>query len=99
MRYMGGKFHLAKWICPILIDLMQTRRLRNFVDLFCGACNVVGNMPADRGRRIANDRHPDLIALWQAVQTGYTPPRPARPRFTSISWPLAVSPQTHCERS
>lgn len=73
MKYMGGKFHLAKWIVPILMKQMQLHGCLHFADLFCGAVNIVGNMPAT-GRRIANDRHADLIALWQAVQTGYTPP-------------------------
>lgn len=73
MRYMGGKCQLAKWIVPILIKQMQLHGCLHFADLFCGAVNIVGNMPVT-GRRIANDRHADLIALWQAVQLGYTPP-------------------------
>ena len=73
MQYMGGKFHHARWICPILIELMQEHDCLHFADLFCGAVNIVANMPAT-GRRLANDRHPDLIALWQAVQNGYLPP-------------------------
>lgn len=74
MRYMGGKYHTAKWICPILLQLINERKLLNFVDLFCGAVNITCGMTEVPGRRLANDRQADLIALWQAVQTGYTPP-------------------------
>lgn len=73
MHYMGGKFHLAKWICPIIEQVMQERGRRHFVDLFCGSCNIVANVTVP-GRRIANDRHADLIAMWQATQNGWSPP-------------------------
>lgn len=81
MQYMGGKFRLAKWICPILTSIMQERGLRHFVDLFCGSCNIVGNMQHVTGNRYANDLHADLIAMWQAVQTGWRPPESVTPQM------------------
>lgn len=98
MRYMGGKFHLAKWICPILTRLMSETGVNDFVDLFCGACNIVGSMPAT-GRRLGNDSHADLIALWRAVQCSQATPRPMRCHEDStiaLNKPGARHP-TRCE--
>lgn len=45
---------------------------RVFVDLFCGACNVVEGIKATK--RIANDNNPYLIDLLKAIQNGWIPP-------------------------
>lgn len=71
MRYMGGKQRIAKRLCEFLNSQMQPGQ--PFVDLFCGAVNVVSNIDPNRVR-IANDLNPYLASLWVALQTGWTPP-------------------------
>ena len=41
MRYPGGKFHFVKHIVPVLKALRKQGQ--PFVDLFCGACNIVAH--------------------------------------------------------
>lgn len=70
MHYMGGKFRLAKDITAVLNPITKGRP---FVDLFCGACNIVGNINT-ASIRIANDNNPYLIELFKAIQNGWEPP-------------------------
>lgn len=71
MRYMGGKQRISKRLCEFLNSRLQPGQ--PFVDLFCGAVNVVSGIDSNRVR-IANDLNPYLISLWQALQAGWTPP-------------------------
>ena len=66
----GGKFRLAKEITAVLNPITKGRP---FVDLFCGACNIVSNITT-ASRRIANDNNPYLIELFKAIQNGWIPP-------------------------
>ena len=43
-----------------------------FVSLFCGSCAVEAKIQAEH--KILNDKHPYLIAMWQALQQGWIPP-------------------------
>ena len=67
MRYFGGKARIAKPLAEYLNS--QLKEGQPFVDLFCGSCNVVSKINSKRGR-IANDLHPQLIAMWKYVQSG-----------------------------
>jgi DNA adenine methylase len=67
---MGGKFRISKDIAAILNPITKGRP---FVDLFCGACNIVDKITT-ASMRIANDNNPYLIALLKAVQNGWEPP-------------------------
>ena len=69
MRYMGGKSRISKQIATIL---NAATRERVFVSLFCGSCAIESKVQADV--KILNDKHPYLIAMWQALQNGWTPP-------------------------
>ena len=66
MQYFGGKAKIAKELSVFLQSKIQPNQ--TFVDLFCGSCNVVSKIKADK--RIANDLHKELIALHIAVQQG-----------------------------
>lgn len=66
MRYFGGKAKIAK---PLSVWLQtQLKEGQSFVDLFCGSCNVVSKIKADK--RIANDLHYELIEMWKSLQDG-----------------------------
>lgn len=70
MQYLGGKAALVKELGPLLTTLSAGASA--FYDVFCGAANVVAAV--QHPNRFANDAHPELVALLQAVQRGWQPP-------------------------
>ena len=73
MQYLGGKARISKPLSHFLTAEVERTKSTAFVDLFCGACNVVSKIPDDIPR-YANDKHPYLIAMWEALQQGWEPP-------------------------
>lgn len=57
LNYIGGKYKILPQILPLFPS-----RIRTFVDLFCGGCNVGINVSADR--TIFNDNISYLIDLY-----------------------------------
>jgi DNA adenine methylase len=80
MKYMGGKSRIAKPIGAFLKSLRKPGQL--YIEPFVGAASVMCEMAAG-GPAEAFDVHPDLILMWQALQTGWVPP-------------ARVSPAEHC---
>jgi len=77
MKYLGGKQRLGKHIAPILHILWDSNNCNGYIEPFCGSLGVFQHMTDLTGAKsiIANDYHPDLIALWKEVQNGtFTPP-------------------------
>ena len=70
MHYFGGKFKISKDLANVLNPITKGKP---FVDLFCGACNVIEKITT-ASSRMANDNSPYLIALLKAIQDGYEPP-------------------------
>ena len=70
MRYMGGKSRISKQIAEVLNSAID--KDTPFVSLFCGSCAIESKVQADI--KILNDKHPYLIAMWQALQNGWMPP-------------------------
>lgn len=70
MRYFGGKQRIARALVPELQKYIKEGQ--TFVDAFCGSCNIISKIKADR--RIGNDLCEELIALHIAVQQGWIPP-------------------------
>lgn len=70
MRYMGGKSRISKQIAEVLNSAIN--KDTPFVSLFCGSCAIESKVQADV--KIFNDKHLYLIAMWQALQNGWTPP-------------------------
>ena len=70
MRYFGGKFKISKDLANVLNPITKDKP---FVDLFCGACNVVEKITT-ASSRMANDNNPYLIELLKAIQNGWEPP-------------------------
>ena len=66
---MGGKSRISKQIADVLNAATKDRA---FVSLFCGSCAIESKVQADV--KILNDKHPYLIAMWQALQNGWMPP-------------------------
>lgn len=71
MRYLGGKSKTGREIAGYLNRLLETGR--PYWEPFCGACWVTQYVVAER--RYASDVVGMLIAMWQALQDGWLPPR------------------------
>ena len=69
MKYMGSKARHAKEILSIMMDWRRPDQW--YVEPFCGGCNVIDKVD---GLRLASDNHYYLIAMWRALQRGWTPP-------------------------
>ena len=67
MHYFGGKQRISNKLCDFLNSNLKDGQ--PFVDLFCGACNIVSKIDSNR-LRIANDKHKYLIAMWKSLQQG-----------------------------
>ena len=63
MKYMGSKNRIVNDILPIILKEREPDQW--FVDIFCGGCHVIENVP---GKRIANDKNKYLIAMWKGLQ-------------------------------
>lgn len=70
MRYMGSKRRIAKEILPIILKGRTSKQW--YVEPFCGGCNTLELV---EGRRIGGDIHPQLIAMYKALQKGWQPPK------------------------
>ena len=68
MQYLGGKCKLSKHISLIIMEYLGDR---TYVEPFVGGANVIDKIS---GYRIGGDIHPELIALLQELQNGWTPP-------------------------
>ena len=62
MVYQGSKTKYAKYIVPILQEVIDKGNYKCFVDGCCGGCNIVDKINAET--RIAVDIDPGLIALY-----------------------------------
>lgn len=65
---MGSKRRVAKEILPFVLE-GRTNEL--YVEPFVGGANVIDKVD---GLRWGNDSHPFLVALYQGLQRGWTPP-------------------------
>lgn len=69
MKYMGSKARHAKHILPIILEGRKEGQW--YVEPFVGGANVIDKVD---GNRIGSDLNEYVIALWQAVSEGWTPP-------------------------
>lgn len=66
MQYFGGKAKIAKELSGVLSSYLIGND-KPFIDAFCGSCNIISKIDSNR-IRIANDKHKELIAMWQWVK-------------------------------
>ena len=71
MQYFGGKSKVSKEIAEKINNELIPNQ--TFVDLFCGSCNIISKINANR-IRIANDKHKYLIEMFKGLQNGETLP-------------------------
>ena len=66
MKYMGSKRRIVNDILPIMLKYNKNNV---FVDLFCGSCSVIQEVPTTY-RRIANDKNRYLIEMFKSLVDG-----------------------------
>lgn len=68
MRYMGSKSRIARFIIPILQNIIDKNNIEIYFEPFVGGCNVIDKIKCKE--RIGNDINPYLIELLKAHQKG-----------------------------
>lgn len=70
MRYVGGKFKIAKPISEIILSEINDEN--TFISLFCGSCAIESRIckQYNFNNIILNDIHPYLIAMYKDYQNG-----------------------------
>jgi len=72
MQYLGGKVRIAKQIAKVI---RENNPGAHFIyEPFMGGANVTTELAKLFPMVLASDSHPDVIALWRAVQQGWLPP-------------------------
>lgn len=72
MQYLGGKTRIATHISEVLSTFSETRS--TYVEPFLGGGSVAALTAPRFSRAIVADVVPDLVMLWQAAISGWTPP-------------------------
>lgn len=63
MKYMGSKSRIAKYIAPIIQQIIDEYDIKTYIEPFCGGCNIIDKVRCDN--KIASDNQEYLIALMQ----------------------------------
>ncbi len=79
-RYSGGKYRLGRYIAKAIEDyeerydkLHGISETRKYFEPFVGMCGVIRHVSNTRVR-MGCDLNTDVIAMWQALQSGWEPP-------------------------
>ena len=62
---MGSKSRVAKNILPIIQEAINNYNIKNYIEPFCGGCNVIDKVKCER--KIASDNNKYLIGLLQNI--------------------------------
>lgn len=73
MQYLGGKKRVAKQLCEFLNDQIKLNDFKSYFEPFVGSCAIIENI--NHLNRIGNDINKYLIAMYEALQTGWIPPK------------------------
>lgn len=79
MKYMGSKARFSKHILPLV--LMDRTPDQYYVEPFAGGMNIICDV---KGKRIANDIHTNLIAMWKKLMGGWIPNKITREEYIDI---------------
>lgn len=66
MKYLGSKNRISKYISPILQQYINDNGITTYYEPFVGGANIIDKI--DCPLRIGNDIHPQLIAMFLALQ-------------------------------
>lgn len=73
MKYMGSKNRIAKYICPIIVDIFNNNDCEIFIDCCVGGANLLDKIPSNIPK-FGNDINEYLVAMWNKVSDGWLPP-------------------------
>jgi DNA adenine methylase len=76
---MGSKARFAKELLPIILADRQDGQW--YVEPFAGGMNMISEVS---GNRIANDNHPYLIKMWEALVNGWKPEEYSRDEYYEV---------------
>jgi len=68
MHYYGGKYRTGREISEILKKLIKGKKIKGYIEPFCGALGVLKHMTDEYYQCYASDGCEDLILLWKEVQ-------------------------------
>ena len=60
---MGSKSRIAKYIVPIIQEIIDTKHITTYIEPFCGGCNIIDKVKCET--RIASDKQYYLIELYK----------------------------------
>jgi DNA adenine methylase len=63
MKYMGSKSRIAKYIVPIIQEMIEKNNIKIYIEPFCGGCNIIDKIKCET--RIASDKQHYLIELFK----------------------------------
>jgi len=72
IKYVGSKNRISKEIAPIIQKCIDDNNIKTYFEPFVGGANMIDKIKCDK--RIGNDIHKELIALFKQLQTGWKPP-------------------------
>jgi len=77
MKYMGSKARFSKEIIQVM--LKDTPQDSLYIEPFAGGMNMIADVPLSK--RIASDSNVYLIAMFNALSEGWTPPKQVTKEF------------------
>lgn len=72
MKYLGSKNRLSKELAPIIQKYIDESGYNKYLEPFVGGANMIDKIKCEK--RIGNDIHKELIAMWKQLQNGWNPP-------------------------
>lgn len=72
MKYVGSKNRISKQIAPIIQQCIDENSVKIYYEPFVGGANMIDKINCEK--RVGNDIHKELIALFKQLQTGWQPP-------------------------
>ena len=68
IKFVGSKNRISKYIAPILQKCIDDNGVTTYYEPFVGGANMIDKIRCEN--RIGNDIHPQLIAMFKALQSG-----------------------------
>lgn len=72
MKYVGSKNRFRNELIPIIQNFINENNSIGYYEPFVGGCNVIDKIQCKK--RIGNDAHKYLIAMFKELQKGWIPP-------------------------
>lgn len=71
VKYVGSKARVAKFIAPMLNDIILKKNIKIYIEPFVGGSNMIEHIKCEK--KIGCDNNEYLIEFWKAIQSGWNP--------------------------